>query len=244
MTRLAGRRAVVTGAGSGIGRAIARRLVEEGATVLAADVDLAGVEETARPCGTACRAMRADVTKEDDARAIVNEGDGLDILVNCAGIAVMGGLEQLTDADLHRVIAVNLEGVVRTTRAAVQRLKASKHGRVINIGSVEGLRGSGLLPAYAATKGGVIALTRANAVELGRFGITVNVICPGPIVTPMLEPLVADEMQKKKIVGATLLKRLGRPEEIAGAAAFLASDDASFVTGHTLVVDGGMTVHT
>lgn len=239
----------MTGGGSGIGRAICRRLAEEGAAVLVADVDVDGARETVRLIGDGrAKALRTDVTIEEDVRALVAEATrslgGLDIVVNNAGVASISSLEHVTDPDMRRVLAVNLEGVMRVTRAAVPLLKSSRYGRIVNLGSVEALRGSSLLSVYAASKGGVLALTRANAVELGRHGITVNAICPGPIQTPMLAPLVAVDEMKTRIIAQTLLKRIGRPEEIASVAAFLASDDASFVTGAEIVVDGGLTVHT
>jgi meso-butanediol dehydrogenase/(S,S)-butanediol dehydrogenase/diacetyl reductase len=244
--RLEGRKALVTGGAGGIGRAVALRLAQEGAHVAVGDVDVAGAQETARQCGGA--AFRADVASEEDVRALVTETirtlAGLDIVVNNAGVAAISSVEHLTDPDMRRILAVNLEGVIRVTRAAVPHLKASRFGRVINLGSVEALRGSALMAAYAASKGGVLAVTRANAVELGRHGITVNAICPGPIMTSMLQPLIAVDAMKTRIIEHTVLKRLGRPEEIAAAAAFLASDDAAYITGHELVVDGGLTVHT
>ena len=121
-------------------------------------------------------------------------------------------------------------------------LKNSKRGRIINISSVEGIRGSGLLPVYSATKAGVIGLTRANAVELARFNITANAICPGPIQTEMLAPMLVDERFREKMIKGIPMRRLGVPEDVAGAAAFFASEEASFITGNVLVVDGGMTV--
>jgi 3-oxoacyl-[acyl-carrier protein] reductase len=167
---------------------------------------------------------------------------GIDVLVNNAGTPTIGFIEQVSDSEIERVFGVNLTGVMRVTRACAPYLKISGRGRIINLSSVEGIRGSGMLPVYCVTKSGVIGLTMANAVELARFGITVNAICPGPIETDMLAPIISTDELRKKMVGAVPLKRLGRPEDIAGAALFLASEDAAFITGHSLVVDGGMTI--
>ncbi len=242
-------RALVTGAGSGIGRAIARRLAAAGCRVAAADVQEDRVREVARAIrdeGGDGLAIRADVARQQDVDRMTAETvsafGGLDVIVNNAGVGSMGFIETVQDAEIERVFGVNLVGVLRVTRAAAPHLKRSGRGRIVNVASVEGIRGSGLLPVYSATKAGVIGVTRANAVELARFGITVNAVCPGPIQTDMLAPLIADERYREKVIKGVPMRRLGVPEDVAGAVAFFASEEASFITGNVLVIDGGMTV--
>jgi NAD(P)-dependent dehydrogenase (short-subunit alcohol dehydrogenase family) len=241
--------ALVTGAGSGIGRGIAIRLAQSGYQVAVADIHFEKVQETAnliKKNGGVAHPIKADVSKPSDIEAMVNnavsEFGGLDILVNNAGVSSAGFIEMITDSEMDRVFSVNMYGVMRTTRAATPFLKKSKRGRIINLSSVEGIRGSGLLPIYCATKAGVIGFTRSNAIELARFGITVNAICPGPIQTDMLAPLIADEKKLNQFMKGVPMHRLGQPEDVAAAANFFASEEASFITGNVLVVDGGMTV--
>ena len=167
---------------------------------------------------------------------------GLDVLVNNAGVSTAGFIESVPDSEIGRIFAVNLIGVLRVTRAAAPHLKKSGRGRIVNLSSVEGIRGSGLLPVYSASKAGVIGLTRSNAIELARFGVTVNALCPGPVKTEMLQGLLNDPKFLDKCVKGVPMRRLGEPEDIAGAAAFLASSESSFITGNTIVIDGGMTV--
>jgi len=248
-TGLQGLRALVTGAGRGIGRAIALRLAEGGCRVAAADIQEGPLAETAaliQDLGRDAFAIRADVTVPAEVERMVAETvrafGGLEVLVNNAGVSSAAFIESVTDAEIERVFSVNLKGVLRVTRAAVPHLKQSGRGRIINLSSVEGIRGSGLLPVYGATKAGVLGLTRANAVELARFGITVNAVCPGPIQTEMLKPLLSDEKFREKMLKGVPMRRLGVPEDVAGAVAFFASAEASFITGNVLVIDGGMTV--
>ena len=247
--KLEGVKALITGAASGIGKAIALRFAEEGASVFLSDINAMRLEETIsqiKASGGNASGTVADVSKEDDVKHMAKLADesmgGIDVLVNNAGTATIGFMEQISDSEIERVFGVNLTGVMRVTRACVPYLKKSGRGRIINMSSVEGIRGSGMLPVYCVTKSGVIGLTMANAVELARFGMTVNAICPGPIETNMLAPMISTDELRKKMVSAVPLKRLGRPEDIAGAALFLASEDAAFITGHSLVVDGGMTI--
>jgi NAD(P)-dependent dehydrogenase (short-subunit alcohol dehydrogenase family) len=246
---LEGVRALVTGAGSGIGRAIARRLAAGGCRVAATDVkdDRASeVARTIRDEGGDALAIRADVAKQEDVDRMtletVSAFGGLDVIVNNAGVGYAAFIESVQDPEIERVFGVNLVGVIRVTRAATPHLKESGRGRIVNVASVEGIRGSGLLPVYSATKAGVIGVTRANAVELARFRVTVNAVCPGPIQTEMLNPLLADEGYHKKLIKGVPMRRLGVPEDVAGAVAFFASEESSFITGNVLVIDGGMTV--
>jgi 3-oxoacyl-[acyl-carrier protein] reductase len=246
---LKGVRALVTGAGSGIGKAVARRLAAGGCRVAAADLDEGRAQEVARTIregGGDCLAIRADVARQKDVDRMTAEAvsafGGLDVLVNNAGVGSMGFIETVEDKEIERVFGVNLVGVIRATRAAAPHLKGSGRGRIVNVASVEGIRGSGLLPVYSATKAGVIGLTRANAVELARFGVTVNAVCPGPIQTEMLGPLMQDERYREKMLKGIPMRRLGVPEDVAGAVAFFASEESAFITGNVLVIDGGMTV--
>jgi len=246
---LEGVRALVTDAGSGIGKAIARRLAAGGCRVAATDVQEDRVNEVAgmiRDEGGDALAIAADVAKQEDVDRMIAETvsafGGLDVVVNNAGVGSAAFIESVKDPEIERVFGVNLVGVIRVTRAATPHLKDSGRGRIVNVASVEGIRGSGLLPVYSATKAGVIGMTRANAVELARFGVTVNVVCPGPIRTEMLSPLLADEGYHKKLIKGVPMRRLGVPEDVAGAVAFFASEESSFITGNVLVIDGGMTV--
>ena len=246
---LEGVRALVTGAGSGIGKAIARRLAAGGCRVAATDIQEERVSEVARMIrdeGGDALAIRADVAKQEDVDRMTAETvsafGGLDVVVNNAGVGSSAFIESVQDPEIERVFGVNLVGVIRVTRAATPHLKKSGRGRIVNVASVEGIRGSGLLPVYSATKAGVIGVTRANAVELARFGVTVNAVCPGPIQTEMLSPLLADERYHEKLIKGVPMRRLGVPEDVAGAMAFFASEESSFITGNVLVIDGGMTV--
>lgn len=246
---LKGVRALVTGAGSGIGKAIVRRLAAGGCRVAATDVQWERVSEVARTIrdeGGDALAIRADVAKQEDVDRMTAETvsafGGLDVVVNNAGVGSAAFIESVQDPEIERVFGVNLVGVIRVSRAAAPYLKESGRGRIVNVASVEGIRGSGLLPVYSATKAGVIGVTRSNAVELARFGVTVNAVCPGPIQTEMLSPLLADERYHEKLIKGVPMRRLGVPEDVAGAVAFFASEESSFITGNVLVIDGGMTV--
>jgi len=246
---LQGVRALVTGAGRGIGRAIAMRLAAGGARVAVADLFKDELERTAglvREAGGEALTIIADVTKQDDVERMVAEAvkafGGLDVLVNNAGVSTAGFIESVRDEDVERVLSVNLVGALRVTRAAAPHLKKSGRGRIINMSSVEGIRGSGLVPVYSSSKAGLLGLTRSNAIELARFNVTVNAVCPGPIDTDMLAPLMADPRFREKVSKGVPLKRLGKPEDVAAAVAFFASEEAGFITGNALVVDGGMTV--
>jgi 3-oxoacyl-[acyl-carrier protein] reductase len=249
MFDLKGVRSLITGAGGGIGRAISLRLAQAGCTVAVVDINADRVSETGeliREAGGVSHVIVADVSLQGDVDRMINETvstfGGLDLLVNNAGIGSASFIEQVRDEDMAWVLNVNLIGVIRITRAAVPHLKKSKRGRIVNISSVEGIRGSGLLPVYGSSKAGLIGLTRSNAVELARFNITVNALCPGPIQTDMLAPLESDEKYREKMIRGIPMRRLGIPEDVAGAVVFFASEEASFITGNVLAIDGGMTV--
>ena len=241
---LAGRRAFVTGGASGIGAAIVRRLAADGAQVVIADLDLPGAQALAQQIGATAVAL--DVTDLDNvaqvmARLAAAEGP-FEILVNNAGLDQHAFFTDTAAPDWRRLLAVNLEAVFATTHAALPAMQKACFGRIINIASEAGRMGSRGGAVYAAAKGGVIAFTQSIARENGRYGITANVVAPGPIDTPMLRAAVAQrgEPLLKAMTQATLAGRLGTPEEVAAAVAFLASDGAAFITGETLGVSGGM----
>jgi NAD(P)-dependent dehydrogenase (short-subunit alcohol dehydrogenase family) len=247
MKRLEGRIALVTGAASGIGRATAQLFAEEGAHVYLTDVNGAGAETAAADLvksGLSAHALTADVSLGQDVTAMfraVEKGHGrLDVLVNNAGLNVRGDFRHLSDADWARIREVNLDGVVRVARDGFELLKASGRGSLINVASIMAHRGLRQLTAYSATKGAVTALTRGLAVEYAPFGIRVNALCPGFVHTPLTARALKNPAIEKALVESTALRRLGQPEEIAKAALFLAGDDASYVTGAELAVDGGM----
>ena len=240
--RFEGRRALVTGGASGIGAATVRRLAAEGADVVIGDVNEAGAGEVAQDIGAT--AARLDVTDPESARGLVAEHGPFGILVNNAGTDEFGFFAD-TDAGVwDRVLAINLVGVMACTHACLPGMQEGGYGRIVNISSEAGRIGSKGSAAYSAAKGGVLGFTKAMAREGARFGITVNAICPGPIETPLLMgALEFGEIGEKVIEtmrSGTQLRRLGTPDEVAAAVAFLASDDASYVTGETLGVSGGM----
>ena len=237
---LAGRRAFVTGAAKGIGAAIARRLASDGAHVVVADLDTSGAEQVARETGG--HAVSLDVTNPVQVGEVIRAQGPFDILVNNAGVDQHAFFTKTTPDDWHRLIAVNLESVFATTHAALPHMQAVAYGRIVNIASEAGRLGSRGGAIYAAAKGGVIAFTRSIARENGSNGITANVIAPGPIETPLLRRAVEKGGEKLMVsmTGATLVGRLGTPEEVAAAVAFLVSEEAGFITGETLGVSGGM----
>jgi 2-hydroxycyclohexanecarboxyl-CoA dehydrogenase len=240
--RLEGREALVTGGAKGIGAAIARRLAAEGARITIGDVDTGGAESVAAEIGAT--AVELDVTDPDSAVAAVDAAGGLDVLVNNAG---MDEFAFFTDTDpglWDRVLAVNLKGVLACTHAVLPGMQQAGYGRIVNVASEAGRVGSKGSAAYSAAKGGVIAFTKAVARENARFGITVNAVAPGPIDTPLLHRArelgeIGDRIIET-MKGATQLRRLGQPEEVAAAVAFLASEEAAYVTGETLGVSGGL----
>ena len=249
--RLGDKVAIVTGAGSGIGRATANLFAKEGAKVVVADIESSlgkeTVEEISKNGGTAVQVV-ADVSKADEVRAMIktciaNFGK-LDILFNNAGIeGPRGLLWKMKEDDWNRVIDVNLKSVFLGCKYAIPHMKRTE-GSIINTASELGLVGSASHPAYSASKGGIIALTRSLALQCAPYGIRVNCICPGATETPLLVRFVGEkqrERELRKVTQEIPLRRLGKPIDIAYAALYLASEESSFVTGSILVVDGGST---
>jgi 2-hydroxycyclohexanecarboxyl-CoA dehydrogenase len=240
--RLEGRRALVTGGASGIGAAIARRLAAEGARVTIGDIDTDGAAQVASEIDA--ESTRLDVTDPESARQAVDATGGVDVLVNNAGTDEFGFFTQTDPAVWDRLLAINLKGVFACTHAVLPGMQQAGYGRIVNIASEAGRVGSKGSAVYSAAKGGVIAFTKTIARENARYGITANAIAPGPIDTPLLRgALEFGELGEKVIEtmkAGTQMRRLGEPDEVAAAVAFLASDDASYVTGETLGVSGGL----
>jgi D-sorbitol dehydrogenase (acceptor) len=245
--------AIVTGGARGIGEAIVRAYVEEGAKVVIADVETAKAEELARELGPAALAVRLDVRSAQEIAAAVARTveafGGVDILVNNAGVFNMGPLAEITEADFDRQFGVNVRGMLFMTQAvAAQMEKQGRGGKVINLASQAGRRGEAFVAIYCASKAAVISLSQSMALELIKQGIRVNAIAPGVVDTPMwdtVDALFAKYErraigEKKRLVGeAVPLGRMGRPEDYRGPAVFLASADSDYVVAQCLNVDGG-----
>lgn len=237
--------AIVTGGGSGIGAEISRRFVQDGFSVVVADRDAGNAAAIAKALGDRATFRDLDVTDEtavDRVVADTAERHGrLDIIVTSAGIGIQKSLLETSREEFARILDVNVTGMFLCGRAAARVMVRQGAGRIINIASVAGQRGVPGRVAYSASKGGVIAMTQVMAVELGQYGITVNAIAPGPIETALTARMHTDET-RKAYNAASPLGRYGTLAELAAAASFLASDEASYVNGQTLAVDGGMGV--
>ena len=243
--RLEGRIALVTGGASGIGAATARRLAAEGARVWVADIDLAGAQSVASEIDGA--AVEMDVADEASVRAAVVEAGQVDVLVNNAGTDRFAFFVN-TDPELWDfVLGVNLRGTIAVTHAVLGGMQQRGRGAIVNVASEAGRVGSQGSAVYSAAKAGVIGFTRAIARESSRYGVRVNAVAPGPIDTPLLNAAPKEygeigERLKQGMIDSTSMRRIGQPEEVAAAIAFLASDDASFVTGQTINVSGGLSM--
>lgn len=241
--------AIVTGGAHGIGLAIARRYVAEGAKVVIADVDAAAGEAAAKAIDAKrCAFIRADVGAKADADRLVEETfrrfDGLDILVNNAGIVHGADFLDIEEADFDRVVRVNLKGAFLVGQAAARRMvaqvKAGKPpGAIINMSSINAMVAIPNQVPYCVSKGGLAQLTKVMALSLARYGIRANAIGPGSIMTDILKAVGTDRAAKRRILSRTPLGRIGEPEEIAAIAVFLASQDSSYITGQTVYADGG-----
>jgi len=239
-----GKVAIVTGGSSGIGRAIADRYVDDGMTVVIADVDDEQGETVADDIG--CDYRHCDVSDMEQVQEVVDwtvaEYGRLDVMVNNAGIGRAHTLEETDQEEWDAVRSVNLDGVMHGCKAALPHLKETE-GCIINIASIYGLVGGPGAAAYCTAKGGVVNLTRQLAVDYATEGVRVNSICPGFVETAMTDDMLDDEEFYSFIMAETPMDRVAQPEEIAGVAVFLASDDASYMTGQNIAVDGGWTAH-
>jgi len=240
--------AIVTGGAKGIGRAIAERFAREGARIVIADIDEDAGKSAAKEIGSPARFVRCDVGDRDDAERLANstvEASGrIDVLVNNAGIVHGADFLDVTEADFDRVLRVNLKGTFlvgqAVARQMVEQVKAgSAPGAIVNMSSVNAVFAIANQVPYSASKGGINQLTKVMALSLAPYGIRVNAIGPGSIMTDMLASVNQDETARNRLLSRTPLGRIGDPAEIAAIAAFLASDDASYITGQTIYADGG-----
>jgi NAD(P)-dependent dehydrogenase (short-subunit alcohol dehydrogenase family) len=246
---LEGKVAIVTGGGSGFGKATSILFAKEGAKVAVVDYNEDGARKTAeeiKNAGGEAIYVKADVSKEEDVKRFVEETvkafGKLDIIFNNAGIYVPGNAEEQKTEDWDRIIDVNLRGVFFGCKYAIPEMKKNGGGVIINTASAAALIGFPEGIAYAASKGGIVALTRAVAVDYAKAGIRANVICPGTSETPITQQLLADEQFRQAFLAPIPMGRFGQPDDIAKAALFLASDLSSYITGATLPVDGGWTM--
>ncbi len=236
--------AIVTGAGQGIGQAIARKLAAEGAIVVVTDLDEAGAIQTADAL-TGAVAIRADVSDRQAVQAmadrVVQQFGRVDVLVNNAGWDKASPFVDSDPADWDRAIAINLYGVLHTCKAVLPLMAARGGGAVVNLGSDAGRVGSSGEAVYSAAKGGVIAFTKSLAREMARHQVRVNCVCPGPTDTALFASFAGPKL-REALTKAIPFRRLGQPADVANVVAFLASDEASFVTGQTVSVSGGLTM--
>lgn len=252
--RLANDVAIVTGSASGIGRAIAVRFAKEGAKVIIADLqpesrlegETPNTETVIQRSSGEGLFVETDVSKREDVDQLVqtalDEYGQINILVNNAGIFVRNPITEVSDEEWDRVLDVNLRGYFYTCRAVIPHMLKQGEGRIVNISSIHGIRGTSGATTYCASKGGIENLTKQLAVEYGGKGIRTNAVAPGTIKTAMCRPFLETPELRAEYEARTLLPRLGIPEDVANAALYLASPESSYVLGHTLVIDGGWTI--
>jgi len=240
-----GKTALITGSARGIGKAIAERLASQGARIIISDIMIDAAEKTVQEFkdkGYEAFAIKADVSNSDDVKALIKEAvakyQTLDIMVNNAGITRDTLMIRMKESDWDLVLNINLKGAFLMTQATAKVMMKQRFGKIVNISSVVGQTGNAGQSNYSASKAGLIGLTKSSARELASRGITVNAIAPGFIESEMTEKL-PDEV-REEFMKATALKRFGKPEDIAAAVAFLVSDDASYITGQILAVNGGL----
>jgi 2-hydroxycyclohexanecarboxyl-CoA dehydrogenase len=245
MGKLDDRIAIVTGAGRGIGEAIARKLTAEGATVVVTDVDEATAIQTADALGGDSVGLHADVTSRDSVDAMVRQVmdrfGRIDVLVNNAGWDKGEAFLDSEPDTWDRIVQINLYGVFNTLKAVLPIMADQRYGKVVNLGSDAGRVGSSGEAVYSAAKGGVIAFTKAMAREMARSEVNVNCVCPGPTDTALFASMGGDRL-REALVKAIPFRRLGQPEDVANTVAFLVSDEAAFLTGQTVSVSGGLTM--
>ena len=246
MFRLDSRKALVTGAASGIGEAIAHALSRAGAAVVVADIDADNGERVAQACGAQAaggRFISLNVADETNCERVADEIGPIDILVNNAGIGHVGTIEQTAGSDLDRLYGVNVRGVFNVTKAFIGGMLARRSGRIVNMASIGGVLGIAGRLAYCTTKFAVVGLTKSLAIDHATQGIRVNCVCPGrvetPFVTARLREYPDPDAAYRQMSATQAIGRMGRPEEIAAAVLYLASDEAAFVTGSALIIDGG-----
>ncbi len=236
---------IVTGSARGIGRVVAERFSSLGANLVISDIDQEQAEAVAGEIGGTAIGLKADVTNADDVKNLfektIKEFGQIDVVVNNAGITRDGLLIRMHEKDWDMVLDINLKGAFLVTKSAAKLMMKQRYGRIVNISSVVGLTGNAGQANYAASKAGLIGLTRSTAKELGARGITVNAVAPGFIATDMTADL--PEEAKEMFLSKLLVKRAGTPEDIASAVTFLSSDEASYITGQVLTVDGGLTIN-
>ena len=237
--------AVVTGAAQGIGKVIAMHLVQKGASLVLCDINLEMAKEAAREieeAGGKCLALKSDVSNMQDAEKIIKEAvehfGSLDILVNNAGITKDNVLIRMKEEQWDQVMAVNLKGTFNVTKAAIKVMMRKKSGKIVNIASITGLMGNAGQANYSASKEGVIGFTKSIAREYADRGITVNAVAPGFIETAMTDAI--PEREREELIRQIPVKKLGTPEDVANAVSFLASEEASYITGQVIGVNGGL----
>ena len=246
MINLKNKTAIVTGARRGIGRAIALKLAENGANVVVTDIfpeDCQKVVEEIKKLGVDGLAIKVDVTNEQDIVNAVQQAKDkfgkIDILVNNAGIFMQKELDKMEASEIEKILNINLKGTILCTKHILPEMKSQKYGKIVNIASIAGFVGFDFSSVYCATKGGLIAMTKELALELGSYKINVNAVAPGVIATDMTKDMINDEQIKSALLSKIPYKRIGQPEDIANTVAFLCSDESEYITGQTIAVDGG-----